>query len=68
MSPSHANSRTDVHVIFRHQTDAAIKVDSDFAEDVWLPKAAAVDFDDLTVGEAYTITIPERLSVEKHLV
>lgn len=60
----------DLELMIHHQTVAAVLVSTDGnrAGAVWLPKAQ-VDFDeDLQMGKAQIVTMPQRLAEEKGLV
>lgn len=57
----------DISVTLVHQTDKAILVDHGGGENVWPPKSA-VEFERDANGKTWTVTLPERLALEKGLI
>ena len=61
----------DIEVFFHHETDKAILVSSqttDYTDRVWLPKSVVDIEDGARLNSFCTITLPERLAIEKGLV
>lgn len=57
----------DVSVVLVHETERAVLVDHGGAETVWLPKSAVEIARDPS-GKTWTLTLPERLAVEKGIL
>ena len=55
-------------VIIKHETDFAILVDHDGAEEVWLPKSQISRREDDALKGLTAITIPEWLATDKGML
>jgi hypothetical protein len=58
----------DIQVVFLGETDAAIRVEDDEENIIWLPKSQVETTDDLVSGSVITVAMPEWLAEEKGLV
>lgn len=57
----------DVSVTLVHETDRAVLIDHGGDGNVWLPKSACEIEKDAN-GKTWTLTLPERLAIEKGLI
>lgn len=60
----------DLTQVYIHETDKALLVQSDFGNEVWLPKSV-VEFDTAKTykrGDPVEITLPEDYAQEKELI
>jgi hypothetical protein len=58
----------DIQVVFLGETDAAIRVEDDEENIIWLPKSQVETTDDLVSGSVITVAMPEWLAEEKGLI
>lgn len=63
----HRSDLVDISVVLVHQTEKAVLVDHGGDANVWLPRSA-IEIEKDANGKTWTVTLPERLAMEKGLI
>lgn len=64
---SYRSNLVDISVVLVHQTEKAVLVDAGGDRNVWLPRSA-IEIECDANGKTWTVTLPERLAMEKGLI